>query len=1030
MKKVLLLFSMLLSVLSFSAMAQSRTVSGRVISSTDSSPLPGVSVVVKGTTVGASTDVNGRYEVSVNGNQTLVFSYLGFNNQEVAVGTRTTVDVTLQEAARTIGEVVVVGYGTQDRRELTGATAQVTAASIQDLPVVGVDQAMQGRAAGVQISQNSGTPGGGVSVRIRGASSISASNQPLYVVDGVPLTTGDYSQVDYGGQGVNALSDLNPSDIESIDILKDASAAAIYGSRAANGVVLITTKRGKANRTSINLNVYGGVQNVWKQPSFLNANEYKEVILEAYVNDQYLAPDATFDDWLDWYYGGVDFEPTDTDWIKQVTRRDAPISSYELSVSGGDAKTRYYISGNYFDQEGIVIGSRYQRYSGRLNLDHNFNDKLSFSAGLQLSRADNDRIVSDNTVVGPFANSLASSPIWPVYYSDGSYTQPNYYYTNAVAEGRENDGVSSNLRALGNITATYKIMPKMNLNVRAGVDVLNLAERTYTATNYPGSAAESDEGSASKSSTTVTKRLLEATLDYRFDLGTKSNLNVLVGTSNEKNDRDITSISGAGFPGEKFRYLTSSSRVNGGTNLPVPTSLLSVFGRANLNVADKYLLGVNFRTDGSSRFGSEYRFGFFPSVSAGWRVMEEEFMPEIGALSELKLRASYGITGNQEIGDFAYLNLVTASPYADRSGLAFTQLGFEDLKWEETTQFNAGVDVGFLNNRINLSADYYIKNTNDLLFARPLPTQSGFRSYFSNIGSVENKGFEFALNTLNFTSETRGFTWTTDLNISFNRNKVTELYNNQDIFYGFGGNSLVLREGQPIGTFYGFKTDGIYASNADVPAAKAMDRNGDGLPDTQAGDVNFRDINGDGIITDADLTIIGNAQPDFVGGFTNTFSYKGFDLTAFLQFSVGNDIASPAMQYQQHLGADFLDDNMTKNVLNRWRKEGDVTDVPRATVDDINNNNRSNQDRFVYDGSYARLKNLMLGYSLPSTLVSKAKLRTARIYVQAQNLVTFTDYPGFDPEVNFAGTSNTTLGVDFYTFPQARTITFGINIGL
>ncbi|RNI29423.1 TonB-dependent receptor [Rufibacter immobilis] len=1030
MKRLILLFAVLLSVLHYTAQAQNRIISGRVTSATDGTPLPGVSVVVKGTTTGTSTDANGRYELSVPTPATLTFTYLGFDTREATVGTNTTVDVQLAESTRSLGEVVVVGYGTQERREVTGATAKVTAEAIENVPVVGVDQALQGRAAGVQISQNSGTPGGGVSVRIRGASSISASNQPLYVVDGVPLTTGDFSQIDFGGQGVNALSDLNPADIESMDILKDASAAAIYGSRAANGVVLITTKRGRANKTTANINAYYGIQNMWRKPDYLNADEYAEIMTEAYVNDGRLDPGATFEDFLDYYYGGVDFEPTNTDWIDQVTRDNAAISSYELSVSGGDLKTRYYLSGNYFDQQGIIIGSRYQRYSGRLNLDHTYNEKLSFSAGLQISRAENNRIVGDNTVVGPFANAQASSPIWPVYYEDGTYTQPNYYYTNPVAEGRENDAVNTNFRTLANATATYKILPKLTLNLRGGVDVLNLGERVYTANNYPGSAAQSAEGSATRTSSSITKRLLEATLDYRLDFGTTSNLSLLVGASTEKNTRDVTTVTGEGYPGGSFRFIGSATRINAGSNLLVPASLVSAFGRANLNLLDRYLIGVNFRADGSSRFGPDNRYGFFPSVSAGWRVLEEPFMPEIPALSELKLRASYGITGNQEIGDFAYLNLVTAAPYADRPGFAFTQLGNPELKWEETRQFNAGVDLGLFSNRVNLALDYYIKNTEDLLFARPVPTQSGFGAYFSNIGSVKNQGFEVSLNTVNFTSENKGFTWSTDFNISFNRNEVKELYQGQDIFYGFGGNSLVLREGEPIGTFYGFKTDGIFSTNADVPASRAVDANRNGIIDTQAGDVNFRDISGDGRITDDDLTIIGNAQPDFVGGLTNNFSFRGFDLMAFFQFSVGNEIANPAMQYQQHLGANFLDDNMLALVKNRWQQEGDVTDVPRAIVRDENDNNRSNQDRFIYDGSYVRLKNLMLGYTLPTTLISPLKLRSVRLYVQAQNLVTWTDYPGFDPEVNFSGTSNTTLGVDFYTFPQARTITFGVNIGL
>jgi len=394
----------------------------------------------------------------------------------------------------------------------------------------------------------------------------------------------------------------------------------------------------------------------------------------------------------------------------------------------------------------------------------------------------------------------------------------------------------------------------------------------------------------------------------------------------------------------------------------------------------------------------------------------------INALSELKLRASYGKTGNQEIGNYSYQALVTGSNYIDNPGIALTQLPNPDLKWETTSQLNLGADIGVLKGRINLAVDYYVKKTDDLLFSRAVPTQNGFASYQSNIGSTENRGWEFALSTVNLEAANGGFGWTSDFNIAFNKNKITSLYEGKDIFYGFGGNSIVLREGQPIGTFYGYIADGIFASTDDVPASRQEQG-------VQAGDVNFRDLNGDGVITDADLTIIGNAQPKFTGGFNNTFRYKGFDLNVFTQFVSGNKIANPALQYQTHLGNDFLDDNMRTIVLDRWQAEGDITDVPRATVDDVNDNNRSNQSRFILDGSYLRFKNVILGYTLPKTVTSMLKMRTLRVYAQAQNLLTFTNYTGFDPEVNYAGTANTTLGVDFYTVPQARTFTFGVNVG-
>ncbi|MBW7467629.1 TonB-linked SusC/RagA family outer membrane protein [Pontibacter aydingkolensis] len=1026
MKKGLLLSFLMFFVLVSGAWAQAQTVTGRVTSAANGQALPGVTVLEKGTTNGVTTGVDGDFRLNVQPNATLVFRFIGMTTQEVPVSGRSTINIALEADQKLLKEVVVVGYGTQERREVTGATAKVTSETIQDLPVVGVDQALQGRAAGVQISQNSGTPGAGISVRVRGSSSISASNQPLYVVDGVPLTSGDYSQLGYGGQSVNAISDLNPNDIESIDVLKDASAAAIYGSRAANGVVLITTKRGSARKTQINFNAYTGTQSMWKKPDFLNAAEYREIMAEAYRADAGpldFPANGDFDDFIDWYYGGIDFEPTDTDWIDAVTR-DAGINNFEISLSGGDAKTRYYLSGSYFDQKGIVIGSQYERYSTRLNLDHQANDRLTIGTSVQLSRSDNNRIVSDNTLYGPFANSLAASPIWPIYYDEATkqYTRPNYFYTNPVAEGTENDDITQNLRAIGNAFARYTILPGLDFQVKGGIDALNVDERRYTPTNYPGSFATSVGGSATNATATVTKVLLESTASYNKTFNDVHSISGVIGASTEQDRRKSAFVTGVGFPGERFRYVASAARVNSGSNEVIESALLSYFGRVNYNYNDRYLLGVNFRADGSTRFGEKNRFGYFPSVSAGWRVIEEEFMSGLDFMSELKLRASYGITGNQSFGDFAYRALYAGSNYLDQPGIGLIQIPNPDLKWEETQQFNVGADIGFFNNRLNIAADYYIKKTEDLLFNRPIPTQNGFGSYQSNIGSIENKGFELAINTVNIDNRDNGFSWTTDFNIAFNRNKVLELYEGQDIFYGFGGNSLVLREGEPIGTFYGFLTDGVYSTTAEIPAS--IQAQG-----TQAGDVRFVDVNGDGVITDDDLTIIGSAQPKYVGGLTNNFRFKGFDLNIFLQFSQGNDIANPAHQYQQHLGNDFLDDNMLALVKNRWQKEGDVTDVPRATVLDLNNNNRSNSSRFIYDGSYLRFKNVILGYTLPTSITERAKMRSVRIYAQAQNLFTFTDYPGFDPEVNFAGTSNTTLGVDFYTFPQTRTITFGVNVG-
>ncbi|WP_226388757.1 SusC/RagA family TonB-linked outer membrane protein [Penaeicola halotolerans] len=1041
MRKVLLVAMALLINISYSAMAQTGRVSGKVVSGEDGQPLPGVGVQIKGTTRGMATDLDGNYAIdNVPSDAVLVFSFLGFTTQEQRVGNRSTINVTLQPDTELLNEVVVVGYGTQDKRELTGAVSSVNADVIRDVPATGIDQALQGRVAGVQINQNSGTPGGGISVRIRGASSISASNQPLYVVDGVPMTTGDQSQLGFGGQSINALTDLNPADIESMEVLKDAAAAAIYGSRAANGVVLITTKRGKDQKTQVNFNAYWGTQELWNKPKFLNRDQYLLLMKDAFsLAALGKTPENTTDkEILDWFYGEVD--PTistangnpsdfygdniDTDWVDQVTRR-APIQNYEVNMTGGNDKTRYYISANYFDQEGTVINSRYNRISTRFNLDHNVTDRFLVSFSSQLSRSEQNRIVSDNTLNGPFANSLAASPLWPVFEEDGSYTRPQYFYSNPVAEGTENDDVNQSIRALVNAYGQYEITDGLKVTLRGGADILNFQERRYTPDNYPGSSSTAEGGAGNFNTSNPIKWVGEVVFDYAKTFNEVHNLAVVAGHNREENIITTSSVRGIGFPGERFRYLGAAATVNSGSSSFAGWGLESYFGRANYAYDQKYLLSVSFRADASSRFGENNRWGYFPSVSAGWRIIDEDFMASQNIFTDLKVRGSWGITGNQEIGNFSFRGLAGTSNYLDRPAIAPAQLGNPDLKWEETTQINVGLDLGFVNNRVNLIVDYYKKNTTDLLFARPIPTQNGFGSYQSNIGSVENEGLEFTLSTVNVDQPGNGFKWRSDLNISFNRNEVTELFNGEDVFYGFGGNSLVLREGQPIGTFYGLISDGVFMTQEDVPAS----RQAAGI---QAGDMNYRDIDGDGVITDDDFTVLGNAQPKFVGGFNNTFSYKGFDLQVFMQFSYGNEIANAAGSFQEGMFANFFDDNNKATVVNRWRSEENPGNgqIPRATFSvAANRNNASNTSRFIEDGSFLRFKNVVLGYRFPTSVTEKLQIRSLRVYAQAQNLFTFTNYSGFDPEVNSSGTSNTTLGVDFYTFPQPRTYTFGINVG-
>ncbi|WP_353959674.1 SusC/RagA family TonB-linked outer membrane protein [Echinicola jeungdonensis] len=961
-----------------------------VLSAENNSALPGVNIRIKGTTKGTFTDIDGKYRIQASEDMVLIFSFVGFHPVEVPVANQSIIDVVMETDARILSEILVVGYGNINRRDLTGSVAQISEQTIQDIPAIGIDQAMQGRMAGVQINQNSGIPGAAISVRVRGSSSISASNRPLFVIDGIPMLTGSPSQFDYGGQSIDAITDLSPSDIASIEVLKDASASSIYGSRAANGVILITTKRGADQKTQFNLNVYGGFQELWRKPEFLNRDQYLLLFKDAFAEDFFGEPAEEISDneILNFYYGGLPYpENTDTDWVDEVTRK-GPIQNYELSARGGNDKTQFYISGNYFDQKGVLINSRFQRISSRFNLDHYINDKFSISLNSGITRSTQNRVSSDNTLYSPFSNALAASPLWPVYESDGSYTRPQFFYTNPVAEGTENDDENQSIRVFANVLGSYEILDGLSINVRGGGDMLYFHERSYIPDSYPGSLSTPQGGSGTFATSNVNKWMVEGFLDYKKVLNNLHILNVVIGHNREENLSSSSSVTGIQFPGERFRYIGAAATVNQGSNGAGGSGLESYFGRTNYSYEDKYLFSASFRADASSRFGPNNQWGFFPSVSGGWKINEEEFMDDQEFISDLKIRASVGKAGNQSIGGFAWKNLVGAGNYLETSTIVPVQLGNPDLKWESTTQTDVGIDAGFLDGRIYLIADYYYKKTTDLLFARPIATQNGFGAYQSNIGSIENKGFELTISSININNSAIDLQWRSNFNITFNKNKVLELYNNEDIFYGFNGNSLVLREGEPIGSYYGLIADGVFMTQSDVPESRR-------IQGIQAGDMNYRDINGDGVITDDDFTIIGNAQPKFYGGLTNEVEFKGFDLQLFLQYSVGNDQWFASGAFQEGMFANFFDDNNRTTVLDRWRSEDDPGngEIPRAAYDvSVNRNNQPNTTRFVEDGSYLRIKNLVIGYKLPKDLLDRLKMRKIRIFAQAQNLFTFTEY--------------------------------------
>lgn len=982
MRKTLLLLFFSLCVLS--AYAQDRIIRGTVTNPEDGTGLPGVSVFVKGTGKGTTTDQNGAYQIQVTQQEnTLAFSFIGYVTQEVNIDNRDVINITLQTDTKQLSEVVVVGYGTNDKRLMTEAVGVVKADAIRDLPVSTVDGILQGQTAGVQVLQNSGTPGGGMSVRVRGVTSIGGSGQPLYVIDGIPVVTGDYAQVGYEGQGINALTDLNPSEIESFSVLKDAAAAAIYGARASNGVILITTKRGKTGASTITFNTYHGVQQVWRKLDMLDTHEWM-----AYRNDLTGTQLYTEED--------MQRDTTNTDW-QDVIFRSAPIASYDVSITGGDAKTRFFVSGSYFKQDGIIIGSAYKRANGRVNLDHRVNDKFNIGVSLSGTYSKTNRIESDASLHGPLPNGISTPSIYPVYdyHEDGTKTyNQSGPYSNAVSIANEAINENFTYRVIGNVFGEYEILPGLVATSKWGIDFYNLREHAFEFNTVQG---KKYDGLGFETYTNVLNLVSNNILKYEKSFDQHS-MDVLVGYSFEKKQvRDIY-IRGQKYSSPDLHYLSSASVFVNPYASALDQGVRSFFGKANYNFANKYLVGLSARLDASTNFGENNKNGFFPSISAGWRLSEESFLEGVSQISQLKLRASYGLLGNDNIRSFQYAELYGTGTYNGEPAIFPNNMPNPNLKWETTAQLDVGIDAGFLDDRYTLTLDVYRKLTTDLLLSRALPPTSGFSSIVENVGEMENKGIEITLGTQQDLGPVH---WTSQLNISANRNNVLKMYNGQPIDdLGRGGNRVM--EGQPIGIFYSFKWLGV---------------------DPSTGDVVYFDKNLDNAITETeDRMVVGNPHPDFIGGFTNTFSYKGFDLNVFFQFSYGNDVFNGSRLFLESLQGG---DNQLAAVKRRWRQPGDITDIPRAGAFP---QNKLVSSRFLEDGSYLRLKNLTLGYTLNRDLTQRMHISSLRVYMSAQNLLTFTKYTGLDPEVNYSGNSTQVMGTDFFTFPQARTITLGLNL--
>jgi TonB-linked SusC/RagA family outer membrane protein len=909
--------------------------------------------------------------------------------------------VALNRGDNNMEEVVVVGYGTRLRREVTGSISKVTNRDFQNLPLPSFEQALQGRAAGVFINSGSGKLGQAMDIRIRGISSISASTQPLFVIDGVPVISQALGNI--VDEPDNPLAVINPDDIESIEVLKDASSAAIYGSRAANGVVIVTTKSGRAGRTKVNFGAYAGVSTATRKREFLNAAEYRELFTDAITNStrngvRYPAGDAA----AAWkrYTGNTDWadnQNVDANWANEAFQR-GHVQQYSLSLSGGDNRTSFLISGNYNDQKGIIIGNRLNKFTGKLNLEHRLSDRIKTGVNLSALKMVNDRVPDDNDFANPIQLN-ALPPIQKIYNDDGSLNRQTIYYNNLI-DRVANINRAITFRSIGNLYGQYNLTKNLYFRSEFGFDWQNLEEDQFYAKATETGATYN--GLASNYSTKASTWNVRNYLNFSQNFGDKHEFSGVTGIEYQEYNTRANGVQGASLPNDRFKKIASAAKIVYGNSTEDNSSFASYFLRGNYKFNNRYLLQASARVDGSSRFAKDKQYGWFPSVSAGWILSEENFLKGSNALSFLKLRAGYGRTGNAEIGNFAYRTLWSAAFYADQAGIAPTQIGRDDLRWETSDQIDIGLDFALIKNRINIETDYYIKKTKDLLLDFQLPTQNGFGIVTKNIGKMENRGWELTVSSRNLTG---AFKWNTSFNISAYKNKVTDM--GGSVLNGGSRQLGRVEAGKPFGYFYGPKYLGVDPDNGDALYADLA-----GKPTNNP-------------LAAADFEI-GNPHPDFYGGLNNNFSYKGFELDIQTQFVSGNDIYNIAGFFQS-VNGDFYD-NQSKDQMRYWRKPGDVTDVPQPRFLDGNGGIKSS--RWVQDGSYLRVKSVSLAYNLSRGVLQNLRIDNARIYMAANNLFTFTDYDGYDPEVNATYVGNVNLGHDFYTPPQARTITIGISIGL
>ncbi|MCP9235598.1 SusC/RagA family TonB-linked outer membrane protein [Lewinella sp. JB7] len=981
---------------SFSTLQAQQAITGSVVDDSGIG-LIGATILVNNTTTGTVTDLDGNFALEVPaGARALTISYTGFTTQRVPlVDNQTVYNITLAEDGIGLDEVVVVGYSPVRRKDLVGAVSSISADDVNAEAGATVQSALR-QAAGVVVQQSNGAPGAGYNIRVRGVTSINASNEPLFVVDGVPVISGDLSQQGVGGQGTNALADINPADIESMEVLKDASTTAIYGSRAANGVVLITTKSGKSGKTRINVNSTYGFNELPNMIDVVDGATYNE-----YLKERYGATANAF---------GMD-STVSSNWQELIFDRN-PVTSQQLSISGGDQKTKFYGSLGYDDNQGALNGTRFKRYSGRLNLDHTASDKLALNMNLGYTNSNNKRIQGDNNIYGAVSAAILLPPTVPVRNEDGTYGSA-FGLENPVAATEVYENRALTNRIIGNASATFFPIEAIALKAKLGVDNVNYRENVFE----PSTLQSTAQGQIVESSNVRTRIISEYTATYNGNVG-DFNLNSTIGAIFQRDDIRRNFFETNDLPSDNFPSADAAATPSTIAGDKFGSTLQSYIATVNVNNGGLYVT-ASFRADGSSRFVND-RWGYFPGIAAGYDFASSEM---VGPFEQLKLRASYGQTGNNNIGDFATRPLFAGgASYLTTPGISQSQLGNPDLVWETTTQFNAGLDVAILTNRIGASFDFYVKNTDDLILNRPIPTTSGFGTVVSNVGSMRNTGLEASLTFVNV--QQADFTWNTTLTGAYNKNEVTALFNDQPQDFGFATRLAV---GQPVGSFFGLVTDGIYQNQAEIDADNALSDDRDYIVGAKPGDFRFVDQNNDGIINDDDRTFIGKALPDFTGGVNNKLAYKGLELDFFFQFSLGNEVYNNNLAFAEGLNSVFAP--TVRAYEGAWRMEGDGDDFPRITGGASADNNRQDSDRYVEDGSFVRLKTATLAYNIPSNVLSRAGIDQLRLFVSGTNLITWTDYSWFDPEVNAFGDSNVALGTDFLTLPISRTVEFGINLG-